>query len=280
MPGDLFHVFRNTPYGRETLLQSAYFCRMADLTLRVYIPHSKKFLMYFESNAVQIDLDQSYLRSPETAEKRTRQIVESFGFEPRFIEPKDFTASTLPDIPTHFDFMTCPRSMTDVTSRIGLNHIGPKVRHVVQSAPFPVVIPSPIYKPWRSLAVFFGGSVNALKALRLGLDLGETAGVPVDLFTQVEGPSFEPYRQAIEEAFLEQRVERRVRHWYRFTKGKLEDNLYQVPHDALVILGAYGHGLMKQLLFGSKMEIVQATLPNSLLVVGPQYTEMSRRLSL
>jgi nucleotide-binding universal stress UspA family protein len=45
-----------------------------------------------------------------------------------------------------------------------------------------------------------------------------------------------------------------------------------VPHDALVILGAYGHGLIRNLVFGSKMENIQSTIPNNLLIVGPNYT--------
>ena len=57
----LFHIFRNTPVGRETLLQSIYFGRKTGSSLEVYIPESKKFLMYFDSEVVQIDLDDTAL---------------------------------------------------------------------------------------------------------------------------------------------------------------------------------------------------------------------------
>jgi len=30
MDRELFHIFRNTPLGRETLLQSAHFCRQVE----------------------------------------------------------------------------------------------------------------------------------------------------------------------------------------------------------------------------------------------------------
>jgi nucleotide-binding universal stress UspA family protein len=46
--------------------------------------------------------------------------------------------------------------------------------------------------------------------------------------------------------------------------------LYDVPHDALMVLGAYGHGVIKDLLFGSKMEKIQSTVTNNLLIAGPQ----------
>ena len=62
----LLHVFRNTPLGRETLLQSLYFCKTLDVSLQVYVPQSTQFLIYFDHDAVQVDLDGSYLTSPAT----------------------------------------------------------------------------------------------------------------------------------------------------------------------------------------------------------------------
>ncbi|MCP4108404.1 MAG: universal stress protein, partial [Desulfobacteraceae bacterium] len=38
MEPQLFHIFRNTPLGRETLLQSIYFCNKVGASLTVYIP--------------------------------------------------------------------------------------------------------------------------------------------------------------------------------------------------------------------------------------------------
>jgi nucleotide-binding universal stress UspA family protein len=40
----------------------------------------------------------------------------------------------------------------------------------------------------------------------------------------------------------------------------------------LVILGAYGHGLIREFVFGSKMEQIQSIIPNNFLIVGPHYT--------
>ena len=57
--------------------------------------------------------------------------------------------------------------------------------------------------------------------------------------------------------------------WTVFDSGPFQENLYAVPHDALVVLGAYGHGLIKQLAFGSKMELIQSVLSNSIVIVGP-----------
>jgi hypothetical protein len=58
--------------------------------------------------------------------------------KPSFFDPKDFTASTLPDIPSNFDYMCCPRSIVDLSTKIGLGYIGPRVRRIVKHATFPV----------------------------------------------------------------------------------------------------------------------------------------------
>ena len=272
MDKQLFHIFRNNPLGRETLLQSLYFCKTAGASPVIYIPSHTKFLMYFENDVVQIDLDGSYLTSPATAKRHATELAEKAGIEPRFLDPKHFTASTLPDIQTNFDFMCCPRSISDLSSKIGLGYIGPRVRRIVKSARFPVLITSPVYKEWKSIASFFGGSANAVNALKLGLRLSRISGLPLDVFTHIERRSREAYEKVIETENLKEEVDRYVNKWHFFESGVFEENLYQVPHDSLVTLGAYGHGLIKSIFFGSKMEQIQSTITNNFLIVGPNYT--------
>ena len=69
MDAQIFHIFRNTPFGRETLLQSIYFCKMTGTSLIIYIPEFTKFLMYFDNEVVQVDLDSSYLTAPKRHKK-------------------------------------------------------------------------------------------------------------------------------------------------------------------------------------------------------------------
>ena len=272
MENRLLHIFRNTPLGRETLLQSLYFCNRIGAMLTVYVPLSTKFLMYFENDVVQIDLDNSYRTDPATAETHAREIVDQGGGRVTFLTPKHYTASTLPDIPTDFDFMCCPRSISDLSSKIGLGYIGPRVRRIVQSARYPVLITSAVYKPWQSVVVFFGGSVNAVKACRLGLSIAQQAGMPLDLFTQAgENRSRSDYRQVLEQAGLAAALDGALRQWHFFESGRMEENLYAVAHDALAVVGAFGHGIIRDIIFGSKMETIQSILPNNLLIVGPKY---------
>jgi nucleotide-binding universal stress UspA family protein len=271
MHTQLFHIFRNTPIGRETFLQSIYFCSKVGSSLIIYIPEFTKFLMYFENDVVQIDLDDSYLTSPETALKHAKELLDQGKIKARFLEPKNYTASTLPDIPTNFDFMCCPRSISDLSSKIGLGYIGPRVRRIVNSARFPVLITSPVFKKWRSIAVFFGGSANAVNALKLGFRISRASEMPLSVYTHMENASKESYEEIIKNENLEDEMDRYVTEWHMFEKGKFEENIYDVPHDALVVMGAYGHSLIRSVFFGGKMEKIQSTITNNLLIAGPNY---------
>ena len=61
--------------------------------------------------------------------------------------------------------------------------------------------------------------------------------------------------------------------WQFYKTGKFQDHFYEIPHDSLIVVGAYGHGLIKELFFGSKMELIQSRMPNTMLIVGPKYEE-------
>ncbi len=271
METTIFHVFRNTPLGREILMQSLYFCNQTGSSIVIYIPEYIKFLMYYENDVVQVNLDDSYLTDPETAKDHALALSADADVDPSFITPKNFTASTLPDIPVDFDFMCCPRSISDLSTKISLGHIGPKVRRIINSARFPVLMPSALFKEWKSIIVFFGGSHNAVKALKLGLYLARITGKPLDLFTYGAKNSKNYFENILNKNNINKEVEDTVRTWHFFDKGKFEHNLYCVPHNALAVVGAYGHGLVKDFLFGSTMELIQTTLPNNLLTLGPNY---------
>lgn len=273
MPARLFHVFRNNPFGRETLLQSIYFCKKVGASLIIYIPKHTKFLMHFENDIVRVDLDDSYLTSTDTALKNATEVAEKMGIKARFLDPKHYTTSMLPDIQPDFDFMTCPRSISDLSSKIGLGYLGPRVRRIIEAARFPVLITSPAYKKWERLSVFFDGSAKAVNALKLGFRISRASGMRLDVFPQMEKGSRESYEKVIKDKYLQKEISRRVNKWHIFEKGTFEENLYEVPHDALVILGAYGHSFIKDIVFASKIEKIQSILPNNLLIVGPNYTE-------
>jgi len=265
----LLHVFRNTPLGRETFLQSLYFCKTLGVVPHVYIPQSTQFLLYFDHDAVQVDLDGSYLMSPQTAADHADSLARQSGTKCAWVVPKNFTASQLPDIPSNFNYMCCPRSISDLSAKMGLGYIGPKVRRIVKSAAFPVLLSSMVFKPWSGIMVFYGGSQNANKALRWGLHMQRISGFPLDVFTYTKNHDKDYFEQQLAEAGLLDAVRQSIRTWHQSGDGTFEDHLYAVPHDAILVVGAYGHGLIKELLFGSKMETLQSWMPNNMLLVGP-----------
>ena len=262
----VLHVFRNTPFGRETLLQSTYLCRRLQLPLSVYLPEFKRFLFYFDPEVVQVELDASYLSDPDSAQEHVREILAVHQVEYSLVKPKGKSASDLPDLPVHFSVMTCPRSMSDDTRKIAMGHIGSKVRRIVQAAPFPVFLPAPAFKPWTRLSVLYGGSNSAAGALRLALKMQQLSNAPLQLFSQ--GDRVELESRLLGQGFARQQIE--AFDWQFLDEGDITQQLYALPHDGLVMLGAYGKGTFRQTLFGSTMEKVQSGLPNSLMVVGPK----------
>jgi len=103
----------------------------------------------------------------------------------------------------------------------------------------------------------------------LGIEISAVSGFPLLIFTQAEHRPRSHYEQVIEERGLLDELKERNAEWLFFEKGDLRVNLYEVPHDTLAVVGAYGHGGLKEVLFGSKMEEIQTVLPNSMLIVGP-----------
>lgn len=267
----MLHIYRNTPFGRETLLQSIYFSKLLDLKLHIYIPTQKKFLMYFEHEAVQIDLDSSYLKDTNNARANLQGILSEMNTIAFFLEPKDYTASNLPDISSNFSFMCCPRSISDLSSKISLGHIGSKVRKILLAASFPVLVPSQVFKKWKSVTVMFGGSLNGIKSLQLGLKIAQLSNMPLDIVTQSQSQDQDVFEEILHQRGLLKEVRSHVREWFFFKQRDFSANLFSVPHNSIIIMGLFGHGLVKDIFFGSTMELVQSTLPNTLLLVGPHF---------
>ncbi|MFQ5681852.1 MAG: universal stress protein [Candidatus Binatia bacterium] len=219
-----------------------------------------------------MDLDRAFLRSPETAKAHVEEILKSLGdVEYSFFEPSDFTASTLPEIPPTFGYMCCPRTISDLSTKISLGYIGPRVRSIIEQATFPILIPAASYKPWENLLCFFGGSPYALNVAECAIDLSEASHLPLKLFTEGEGKGQEWYQSQMKGTRLSRGIQEGRVEWMFFEKGDLKEHLYDVPHDALIVIGSHGHKTAKELFFGSKTELVQTVLPNPMVVIGPNF---------
>jgi nucleotide-binding universal stress UspA family protein len=265
----LLHVYRNTALGRETLLQSAWFCRQTGCRLEVYVPRHPQLLLYLERAVATVTLDSSYLRDPDSAEQRARSIASELRIAMELVEPSGFTTETLPNLKGEYAFMACPRSMSERSSRIRFGHLGPRVRAIIKAASFPVLLPTPVYKPWSSIVVCYGGSENAIRALRCARRLSKDAGVPLSIFTWAEGKARAEYEDPLGQAGLLDTLESESIAWHFAAGDSLEECLFDISREALIVCGAYGHGAVREALFGSKPETIQTELPNNLLILGP-----------
>jgi hypothetical protein len=272
MKKQLLHIFSNLPFGRHMLMQSVYFCSKTQTSLAVHIPKYDQLLMYFEHKAVTVYLNKDFLKSPETAEKHVNEIVRQGGLEPNFVEPVSYTASLLPDIPVDFEYMSCPRSISDLSAKINLGHMEATVRNIVRNALFHVLIPTTAYTEWKSMTVFFDGSQHSVRTMKIGIDISKRSGFPLLVFTHAEKSPRSHYKEILEKNELFEGIRKGKVEWLFFEKGKFFENLYEVPFHSLIIAGAYGHGLIKELLFGSRMEEIHTILPNNILIVGPYAT--------
>lgn len=272
MDHQILHIFRNNPFGREVFLQSLYFAKKVKITPNVYIPQFRQFLMYLRKTVVTVDLDKTFLHSPDTAREHAEAMIRNFGLKAEFLTPTEFTSGRIPNLPVDVSYMCCPRSISDLSTKIGLGYIGPKVRGIIKNSTFPILIPSPVFKRWKNITVFFGGSDTAVKAMRLAIHISEMSGLPLYVFTQAEKKSQKYYREIMVKNGIFQPIENQKANWMFFDKGKFRDNLYEVSHKSLVVVGTVGHSLVKEVLFGSKAEKLQTILPNNFLLVGPHYT--------
>ena len=73
---------------------------------------------------------------------------------------------------------------------------------VPRACPWGSTYSTPVYKEWKNVTVFFGGSYNAVKALRLGIEISAVSGFPLLIFTQAEHRPRSHYEQVIEERGL------------------------------------------------------------------------------
>ena len=96
-----------------------------------------------------------------------------------------------------------------------------------------------------------------------------SSGFPLDIYTLKEKRSEDYYEELINKEGIAEPVSQLSRQWHFYKKSDFDTMLYDVPHNSLIILGAYGHGIIKDILLGSKMEQIQSTVTNNLLITGP-----------
>ena len=263
---NVFHVFRNTPMGQETLRQAADFTKKISGRLWVYIPEFDRFMIYFETEGIEISLDGSYLYSPETAQQNLQKVLKEIGIPAEIVESTTKTGSILPDIHWRYDVISLPKIMTEARGGLVSSSLGSGVRRLIKMSPVPAIIGPGRFAEWSSVRVFFGGSEHALRALKWAQAISSLADFPLTVCTLVEEDREEQdYRRIMEEAGIDTAS---FQEWLFYRRASLIDVLNETPRDSLLVMGAYGHSKIKARLFGSKTELVLKNNANLLMLVG------------
>lgn len=269
----ILHVWRNTPFGRETLRETIYFAERVGAEVDLIQPRAPKCLLDLGASQggelLSLSLDASYLRSPGTARSEAEKLLAKGRLNWSWLGPTGSAAEDLPVYAVDVDYFSCPRVMSDRSTRIGLGQVGASVRHIVHRAPGPVLIPTPVFRPWSRIVAFFGGSAASARATTLAGSVAHAAGVPLTVFSYAK-PGDRAGRRELESAFEALRKDLPACDWLVSDSQPLEEALMDVPTDALLVLGAYGHGLIHKHLFGGFAEIVQTVVPAPLFIVGPR----------
>lgn len=262
----VLHVFRNTPQGRETLLGAAELCHATRSQLHVYLPGEPRFTLQLDADLIEVPLDRSYTLDPETARRHAEEALERTGVTAHWVEPSHRLASTMPVIQARFHVMSCPRSLsTPAPSPLPVT-LGSRVRRLVRSAPFPLLIPTAPHLGWSRVTAFFAGSKHALRALLWARDIASNAGVPLEILTHAERGAVRQAERALKESGLEESL---GPHWRVLEAPAFTSLLWEVPRESLVVAGAFGRSGVKAQFLGSRTEAMLAHLPNPLFLVGP-----------
>jgi len=260
---NLLHVFRNTPLGRETLMQAADFSRKTHSRLNVYLPEFDRVLLHFGPNAVEIRLDASYLYLQETARHNLQKISKEAHVRVHEVKAETMTASNLPRLPTNFDVISLPRIMVE---RKGPISIGSGVRKLVKSATASALIAPGRFHDWREVLVLFGGSQYSAVALQWGLAVSRESGLPLRLLTASDKQTS---RAMCEDALRQYNLPADVfQNWIFVESGSAVSILDKIPRDAMLMMGAYGHSGIRARLFGSTTELIQKNTANLIMLIG------------
>ena len=262
----VFHIYRNTPLGRETLLQAADFTKKVGGNLGVYVPEFDRLLLHFGSNAIEIRLDKSYLFAPESAGKKLSESLKVIGVKADLVSIKSQPASNLPRLSSNFDIISLPRVMIEQQGRLNLAAVGSGVRQLVKNSHAPAIIAPGRFHDWSDILVLFGGSSYSVTALKWGIELAKQTALPLKVLTIVEkGKNRDDYEKSLRNEFKDDGT---APEWQLMASSSKTSLLDEIERSSLVVMGAYGHGRIRSRLFGSTTELVQRNTANLIMLIG------------
>lgn len=263
----VIHVYRNTPLGRETLIQAADFVKKINGELNIFLPEYDRILYYFENDATEIRLDESYLYFREQARSRMEKALKLIGVEAHIVDVSTQTASNLPGLyATNYDVLSLPRVMVERQGQLHLPAVGAGVRQVVKNSAAPALIAPGRFHDWTDVQVLFGGSKYSMIALKWGLAISKNMGIPVRLISAVADSD---EKQRYENTLAEEGIATTAfDDWIFIESNSPVAVLNEIQRTSLIVMGAYGHGRIHSKLFGSKTELIMKNTASLIMLIG------------
>jgi hypothetical protein len=134
----------------------------------------------------------------------------------------------------------------------------------------PLFITAGAWKPWNSVTVLFSGSPHGARTIEVGWKIAERARARLKIVTQLIKYSRADCERTLAEAGLGHVLDNGNATWTVFDRGTLDENLYEVAHDSLAVIGIGQHSLMEDLVRRNNLAKIQSRLPNPLVVCGPK----------
>lgn len=258
MPRSLFHVYGDSPYGREELLQSAYLVRKTQvLSLAVYVPRYRESLMYCDSTVFTLNCERQFSRDSNVSRRHVLETLPSLPVNTWFFQPDGRGAGGLPEIPVTWALLAYPVSLAAQGVLTSWGHLERAVASIAWHTPFPVFFPTPAFLPWQRVVALCVGSQADGESVEVARAVADLAHVPLTVYA--DRHRFEQIVQRLSPMSAEKFD---VRHPGR--------SLYKLPADSLLVVAAKRRvGLVRGLAATTHLARIRAGLPNPMLLVGP-----------
>lgn len=150
--------------------------------------------------------------------------------------------------------------------------LGSSVERMVRGSVKPCLVTSGEFRPINHILIAYDGSAESGKALRTGLQLAETLATPVTLVTVCQRDREESAATLLQQAHRDA-VSRKLTTHAQLLHGNAETEILNEREKSgadLIVMGAYGHTRIRELVLGSTTSHVirKATVP-VLLARGP-----------
>jgi hypothetical protein len=254
----LFHVYGDSPCGREELLQSAYFVRKTEaLSLTVLVPGHSDLLMYCDSTVVTLHCGDGSSADVRTSRRHVLETLPSLPVDAWFFQTRGSGAGGLPEIPANWAVMAFPVSLNWRGIPASVGQLERAAASVAWRSPFPVFLPTRAFIPWRRVVALCVGSPADGDTAQVAHRITHLAEVPLSVFAD---------RRRFDQ------IAKHLSPWPvdRFDLRDCGKSLYKLTPDTLLVVGAKKQAsLMPGLTSTTHLTRIRAALPNPMLLIGP-----------